>query len=112
MKLSFKDIGKDKRLNWIFQEEYRFSFMCMPISINEMASLHPYDQFPIIISGVELPKEGYFLKLNNEAFSKTEVTLGARASEGQKVIVEALINRFNPDAILKDSNLKAKIRIK
>ena len=56
------------------------------------------------------PTYDYFLDFDESAFAEMEITLGPCISDGGRVIVDTLKNKFNKTAIVKDSILTGKIK--
>ncbi|MDO7206246.1 hypothetical protein Q5M85_21265 [Paraclostridium bifermentans] len=54
----------------------------------------------------------YLLNIDSSKFEQMEITLGPNTSYGDRIIVEALVNKFNPNAKIHDSKLKNKIKLK
>ena len=98
-------LGLYKNEYWSFQKEWRYKLMCFPIGpdnsmeqLNIMASL--------MVNGiVKQPFSYYDLKLDNDAFSHMEITLSPKISPGYRLIVNSLIEKYNPTAQIYDSSL-------
>ena len=58
----------------------------------------------------DLPFKYYFLKLDQEIFEQMQITLSPKITEGNKIIVDLLAKKYNPTAIIFDSNLLGKLR--
>jgi len=54
--------------------------------------------------------EDYFLCISDEAYSQMEVRLGPLCTESDQIMVEALIHKYNPAALLNPSDLKGRVR--
>ena len=86
--MNLKKIGLYKRKCWAFQKEHRFTLTILPniwgdIDINQMP--------------------------NPELLSKMKITLSPICSEAEKVIVESIVQKFAPKAIIRESMLKGLI---
>lgn len=98
-------LGLYKNEYWSFQKEWRYKLMCFPIGpdnsmeqLNIMASL--------MVNGiVKQPFSYYDLKLDDDAFSHMEITLSPKISPGYRLIVNSLIEKYNPTAQIYDSSL-------
>lgn len=93
--------------NWNFQQEWRYLINCVPIGIKEISTIEQSE----IIKRIEdteyrAPFDKIFLKIDEEAFEDKEVLIGDKASEGDEIIVKALLNQYSPNSILKESKLK------
>ena len=98
-------LGLYKNKYWSFQKEWRYKLMCFPIGpdnsmeqLNIMASL--------MVNGiVKQPFSYYDLKLDDDAFSHMEITLSPKISPGYRLIVNSLIEKYNPTAQIYNSSL-------
>jgi hypothetical protein len=111
---SFKDIGMYKRSNWSFQKEWRYKITNLPLPLKEIESNHTTQshlEFARRIENIDYPApyDKLFLSIDENYLKSLEVLLGPRMSEGEKIIVKALLNEYCPDASIKESSLKIKI---
>lgn len=53
-----------------------------------------------------LPFNERFLRIDENKFKDMEIVLGPECSEGEKIIVELLVSKYNPSAIIRESALK------
>ena len=56
-----------------------------------------------------LPINYFDLKIDDECFKKMEVLISPKMSDGNRIILDTLIERYNPTALLKKSDLDGKI---
>lgn len=112
IKLETEKIGKYKRNHWSFQKEWRYILKILPISYQEFANNEFDKLMDRIYSNLNLDISSYFLNINDEAFSQMEITLGPNTTEGDKIIVESLLNTYNKSAKIHFSNLSKTINIK
>lgn len=112
--LILKNIGKYKRSNWSFQKEWRYKIFISPVTLEEMQMNEQY--FKLIDERFKneynLDEDQYLLNIDSSKFEQMEITLGPNTSYGDRIIVEALVNKFNPNAKIYDSKLKNKIKLK
>jgi len=105
--------GVYKRKCWEFQKEVRYHIMVRP--------KETYQDF-LTKSAKENWKDSYyredavnfrklFLKIKDDAFEQMEVMLGPGVSPGQKIIIQSLIDKYNPKATITESQLTGKIRV-
>lgn len=94
----YEEMGRYKRLNWNFQEEWRFRI----IILNDILDKE-LDKIPSI-------QKNFFLEIDEEAFSKMEIILGPNSNEGDFEIVSALTKVYNPYAKISFSKLRGEIR--
>lgn len=106
--LNMTNIGKYKRTHWCFQKEWRYWFFVFPGASSELKN--PENAINKWISAIELPFAEYYLLIDENAFKDMEIILGPNTNEGHQIIVESLINQYNPTAKVMDSSLKGRIR--
>lgn len=54
-------------------------------------------------NNIPSPLENYFLEIKDDAFSNMEITLGPKCTFAEEIIIESLLQKFNPTAkILKN----------
>ena len=108
--IDFKCIGKYKKSHWAFQKEYRYILTISAFTIKESIDAKKYNnQAGYLLEKYKssnLSFYDYYLKIDEEKFKDMEILLGPKVSEGQKVIVQALIDKFNPGVKIKSSNIK------
>lgn len=122
--------GNFKSKHWEFQKECRYKITATPCKypkdedfLSSVASdksfltpaSHILDKILNSISNSFMEYQdisvNYFdIPLNDIAFQNMEILLAPQSTEADKLIVEALIKSYCPTAMLKDSNLRGKIR--
>lgn len=108
--LHLKTLSKYKRLIWRVEQEYRYQLNIVPIDqgINPEQVGNSYSRF--ISKNIAPPMDSYFLKLSNEAFTNMKIRLSPRLLAGDKTIIDALVQSFNPSARVEDSVSSGLIR--
>lgn len=113
IKLASAELGKYKNTYWEFQNEERYVLRFLPIDAKQMfspvinAAGVVYKAFNDI--GVFLP---YFdLKLRDDAFYSMEITLSPQFSYGNRVILECLREKYNPNMKIFESALKNRVKL-
>jgi hypothetical protein len=114
MKIGLDSIGTYKSRAWSFQKEWRYRFIVYTYN----PQVHPEQAEQLlekyvaesILNTVVQPFPWYDMTLNNEAFSKMEVTLSPTISPGNRILVKTLLDRYNPSAELLESSLYKLIR--
>lgn len=100
-------LGKHKNEGWSFQKEWRYimNFVTMRFdtSIENMMK-----EFTLtankMLKGKEPPPFRYYdLKIEPLAFSEMEITVSPQLSPGNRVLLETLIEKYNPTAIIIES---------
>ena len=103
------DLGKHKNLHWEFQKEWRYILTILPLNINQPIEKSLVN-FQIIANKMKLglekqPFPHYDMSISDEAFEDMEITLSPRISAGSRIIVQNLIEKYNPAALLTESSL-------
>ena len=103
------ELGKHKNLHWGFQSEWRYILNILPFDINQ-----PVEQslmnFQLVANkmkhGLERqPFPHYDMSISDEAFTDMEITRSPRISGGSRIIVQNLVEKYNPGANIIESNL-------
>ena len=104
--LVISSFGKYKSKFWEFQKEWRYLlWFIKPNAWNK-----GNDFFKEVCAGnVTLPISYFDLKIDDECFNKMEVLASPKMSEGNRILLDLLIKRYNPTALLRESGLKGKI---
>ena len=103
------ELGKYKNLHWKFQNEWRYILNILPFDINQPVEKSLMD-FQMIANKMKLglerqPFPHYDMVISNEAFNDMEITLSPRISGGSRIIVQNLLEKYNPQATLIESDL-------
>lgn len=105
---SYEKIGVYKRRNWRFQREWRYIISSSPMNIKD----RPTHEIQIeTIKKIEdsrcpAPFDKIFLEIDDKYLEYLEVLIGPKTTDGDRIIIEALINQYAPKATLKASKLK------
>lgn len=110
-----QNLGFYKHIDWAFQNEYRFVLFILPspplIRNGQLqANMFPQAVKTAIEKGDKLEFDDYYLNLSPEVLNNIEVTLGPHCNEGDKIIIESLINNYTTDGSVIMSSLTGKIR--
>ncbi len=115
-KVEFNRVGVHKSTHWEFQSEWRFILKIFPITskapIQDKSSISNIisDALFSLSEGDKIPFSDYFVKIKEEKLKEMEILLGPKHSDANKVIVNSLINNYNPNAKLKISTFHKKIK--
>ena len=111
-------VGKYKNSYWNFQDEWRYRLWFLPISY--ITVLQNYENINFInqhlINGFlghkKIPFTYYDLKIKDSAFENMEIMLSPDITEGNRIIVKTLLEKYNPKAVdhITESCLKNLIR--
>lgn len=109
--INFGEVGKYKSKIWEFQQEVRFRIIILPTSDLLGNRINPIQDFrKVMDEQIPPPIKDFYIEIRDESFGKMELTLGPKCGEAERIIVEALLTKFNPKASLFDNNLKGLIR--
>lgn len=107
---SFKDVGKYKRKEWSFQKEWRYIYSVSPMGEKELnpPTLEKHRELIRRIEDREYkpPYTRMFLELDDNSLKNIEVLCGPRMNDAEKVVVKALLEKYCPSGIYKESTLK------
>lgn len=102
-------LGKYKNTHWSFQNEWRYILMLFPLNLNQpVETLTQAAQIMgnKILQGLEKqPFPFYDMSIDDNAYCEMEITLSPKISAGNKIIVQNLVEKYNPSAVVKDSTL-------
>ncbi|MCD8005847.1 MAG: DUF2971 domain-containing protein [Oscillospiraceae bacterium] len=100
------ELGLYKNLHWEFQREWRYILSVFPLNLLK-DSIKDFQQIANRMRlGLEKqPFPYYDMTISDETFSDMEITLSPRISSGSRVIVQSLIEKYNPSAKLVESDL-------
>lgn len=102
-------LGKYKNTYWDFQKEWRYIFVFYPISYYECTNptdllVHRFN------TGIDLPFNYFFMEISDEAFSQMEITLSPKISDGNRIIIDLLKEKYNKDIKICESDLFGTLR--
>lgn len=107
-------VGRYKHKRWSFQEESRFVLFFMPG--NPLALVNDKNYFMEhkrmineVINNKKLDFSYYYMCLSEEAFDHLVITVSPLCDEAQWTIVEALRDKYAPNAKVQKSNLTGKL---
>ena len=112
MSFALGKMGKYKSLGWDFQREWRYILRILPFDIANVSKM--MENISLMANQLRngtatLPFSYYDLHINDEAFSKMEIMLSPKINAGNRVIVRDLVEKYNPSAIIVESDYKDKI---
>jgi hypothetical protein len=103
-------LGQHKNTYWSFQEEWRYILYFMPVSVSDISTKPLHHTLMKVFACMDLPFDYYYLTLDDEKFEDMEITLGPQISDANRIIVNLLVEKFNPTAQIQESALRGKIR--
>ena len=107
--IAMGELGRYKNLHWSFQSEWRYILNILPIDLNQPVESSMND-FKIIANKMRWgtatqPFPYYDMVIADDAFADMEITLSPRISAGSRIIVQDLVEKYNPSAMLQESSL-------
>lgn len=110
--LESSKLGKYKNTYWEFQNEERYVLRFLPVDVKQMG--HCMNAADIILQAFVnttdfLPY--YDLKIRDDAFYSMKITLSPQFSAGNRILLEALSEKYNPHMNISESALKDKVRL-
>lgn len=112
--VDMKSFGYYKNKRWKFQDEARFVLYVLPF--NPMLDGANPELSTIVTQSLmqnkSLPFNYYDMQLNSDAMDSIEITLSPSATDAQRTIAMALIEKYAPKAKIHDSLLGKVIRLK
>lgn len=106
-------LGKYKNLHWKFQKEWRYVMSF--VSLNFKAGFETMEvlfaqSVQKMIQGKEPPPFRYFdLDIDSTCFEEMEITCSPQMSVGNKILLDTLVEKYNPSATIAESELLGKI---
>lgn len=107
---SFERLGRFKKEEWRFQQEWRYWISTMPAGMKEMKAI-TFESYADIFRRLENestppPYERFFLELSDEAVAQMEVVFGPRMSEAEKILAKHLLAANGLAGKWRDSSLR------
>lgn len=107
--INFEAIGKYKNKSWEFQQEWRYllriqshDLLADPGKQNEEMLINAEK---LLRGNYESPIPYYDMQISEQAFSDMKITVSPQISAGNRVIVHDLIEKYNPKAEIRESEL-------
>lgn len=106
------ELGKYKNTYWEFQNEERYVLRFIPLDVKKItsdsnAAQMVYDAFMNQKSFIDY----YDLEIRDDAFVSMEITLSPQFTLGNKILLEALKEKYNPNLKIVDSALKDMVKL-
>lgn len=113
--ISFDKLGRYKREYWAFQNEYRYIITTAPWTMDEMEKVTSTDELIHLYNRL-LDKDNkqicdeIYLSLVDDAFEDMEILLAPKTLEPEYIIVQALLEKYCPNAHVKLEKSKIRVR--
>lgn len=115
IELQINKVGTCKHSRWSFQKESRFILRIIPtegeVTLFD-AALFMERMIKTMTHGIQPQLEWYDLPLKDDIFDHLIVTLSPSITEGERLIVKALLNQYAPNAKIKESSLTQLVKMK
>ncbi|QDR82743.1 hypothetical protein [Sporomusa termitida] len=101
-------LGKFKKVVWQFQKEWRYRLFICPWKISDLVSVTDPRQHHNLLDrlrALSLPFTTLDLNLDENKIKDMEITLGPKTNASDKIIVESLVDKFNPTTRINHSCL-------
>ena len=99
-----------KNTYWEFQKEWRYimTFINMPFNASSMQEMEMQASLSVnrLSAGIEPPPFRHFdLPISDEFFRNMEITPSPQMTSGARIALDALVEKYNPTATIKESSL-------
>lgn len=106
-------IGKYKSKLWEFQSEYRYFVLVIPGGGILKLDSEEYHNHPFLRNAIankeDVPINSIYLDIKQEALDSMKIVTGPKMSNGDKVLLKCLIEKYCPKASIEESCLTNKI---
>lgn len=107
---SFDSLGRFKKEEWRFQQEWRYWISMLPAGMKEVESITPKSYAGILRrlenESTPPPYERFFIELSDEAVSQMEIVFGPRMSAAEKIMAKHLLAANGLEGKWRDSSLR------
>lgn len=113
IELKTEALGRHKSTYWQFQNEWRYIMMFFPIDFltdPEKLAMYMSQFIARVRAGIEpRPLPYYDLEIDSQFFSEMEITCSPQITPGNRILLDLLVEKYNPDAKVLDSFLLGKL---
>lgn len=113
--IAWKDFGKYKSKYWEFQSEERYILRFLPSDVKKLRDNKDITAVEDFWGNITNPSiitpEHQFLQIENSAFEDMIITTSPMFTEGNRVLLEALREMYNPPMRINHSDLEGKINL-
>jgi len=111
--INIADLGKYKNTHWEFQSEWRYIMSFFPMSFKgnpEILNILFSQNVNKLYQGTLSPPFRYFdLEIASDCFDELEITCSPQMTLGNRVLLGTLVEKYNPQAQIYESELLGKI---
>ncbi len=110
LQIKLDKLGKYKNSYWQFEKEWRYILVFTKLDLSSGVE-NAMNQFNISMlnmsNGTETPLiRHYDLEIAQEYFANIEITPSPQMSIGNRILLETLVEKYNPTAKIRESELK------
>jgi hypothetical protein len=105
-----KELGTKKKRIWEFEKEWRFKLNIFPIDTALNSVFFPDKYNRLIEERVPPSVTKYFVLIDIGNFERMKIRMGPRSTTESFKTVQDLTNKYNPSALIEQSDLKDDIR--
>lgn len=113
MTLELNKLGRHKNTYWSFQKEWRYIMTFIPFDFkSDVGTMELKFNLTAnkLLHGIETPPFRFYnLDIASEAFEEMEITCSPQMSAGNKILLDALVEKYNPHAAVCESGLLGKL---
>lgn len=106
-------VGIYKNIHWAFQNEWRYLMTFLPIDLKTPVDKWQ-EHFNTVVNRLyrgelEPPFDHFDLDISPESMEKMVVTPSPKMTAGNRIVLEALLEKYNPACKVKESSLLGKL---
>ena len=106
------NLGKIKNTYWEFQKEKRYILRFLPVNADKVAaSSNQVQMVRDSFSNTKTFLDYYDLSIRDDALQQMEITLAPQFSAGNKVLLNALKEKYNPSMVITKSTLEGYVKL-
>lgn len=111
--IRINDMGRCKSTYWSFQNEWRYIMTFLPMDF-KCSPEETLEKFTLtgqkLIQGIETPPFRFYdLDIAPEFFNEMEITCSPQMTPGNRILLDSLVEKYNPKAVIQDSSLIGKL---
>lgn len=108
--LKLLELGKYKKTVWQIEDEYRYILNIFPTDPTARSTGKGNNYSHLIYTRTPPSIDGYLVYVKAASFEKMKIILGPKLVNGDREIIEALVSKFNPSAMIEESSLSGLVR--
>lgn len=110
--IEFGMLGKHKHTRWEFQHEWRYIMNFLPVQYDPAQQKEYIKKIVTEIANGNdtMPFDYFDLEIAESPFSQMEIITSPQMTSGNRVLLDALVEKYNPTAIIQESDLVGLVR--